>query len=158
MQSQKWQNDLSCFQGKPLSFTVTQVYAPATNTEEAEWFYEDPQDLLQLTLKTDVLFIIRHWNANVGSQETTGVTGKFGLGVQNKGKGQQSFAKRMHWSQQALSSNSTREDYTWTSPEGQYWNQIDHIFAAKDEAALYSQQKQDQELTVAQIMSSLSPN
>ena len=74
------------FQGKPFNITVIQVYAPTSNTEEAEaeWFYEDPQDLLQLTLKTDVLFIIRHWNANVGSQEIPGVTGKLGLGVQNE--------------------------------------------------------------------------
>ena len=73
------------FQGKPFNITVIQAYAPTSNTEEAEeWFYEDPQDLLQLTLKTDVLFIIRHWNANVGSQEIPGVTGKLGLGVQNE--------------------------------------------------------------------------
>ena len=72
------------FQGKPFNIVVIQVYGPTSNTEEAEWFYEDPQDLLQLTLKTDVLFIIRHWNANVGSQEIPGVTGKLGLGVQNE--------------------------------------------------------------------------
>ena len=74
------------FQGKPFSSTVIQVYAPTSNAEEAEveWFYEDLQDLLELTPKKDVLFIIEDWNAKVGSQETLGVTGKFGLGVQNE--------------------------------------------------------------------------
>ena len=74
------------FQGKSCKFTIIQVYAPTTNAEEAEVerFYEDLQDLLELTPKKDVLFIIRDWNAKVGSQETPGVTGKFGLGVQNE--------------------------------------------------------------------------
>ena len=77
------------FQGKPFNITVIQVYAPTSNAEEAEveWFYEDLQDLLQLTPKKDVLFIIGDWNAKVGSQETPGVTSKFGLGIQN-GAGQ----------------------------------------------------------------------
>ena len=78
------------FQGKPFNITVIQVYAPASNAEEAEaeWFDEDLQDLLELTPPKDVLFIIGDWNAKVGSQETPGVTGKFGLGVQMKqGKG-----------------------------------------------------------------------
>ena len=74
------------FQGKPFNIMATQVYAPTNNAEEAEveWFYEDLQDLLELTPKKDVLFIMRDWNAKVGSQETTRVTGKFGLGVQNE--------------------------------------------------------------------------
>ena len=74
------------FQGKPFSITVIQVYAPTSNAEEAEveWFYEDHQDLLELTPKKDVLFIIGDWNAKVGSQETPGVTRKFGLGVQKE--------------------------------------------------------------------------
>ena len=73
-------------QGKPFNITVIQVYAPTTNAEEAEveWFYEDLQDLLDLTPKKDVLFIIGDWNEKVGSQETPGVTGKFGLGVRNE--------------------------------------------------------------------------
>ena len=72
------------FQGKPFSITVIQVYAPTSNTEEAEveWFYEDQQGLLELT--SNVLFIIGDWNAKVGSQETPGVTGKFSLGIQNE--------------------------------------------------------------------------
>ena len=75
-----------CFQGKAFSITVIQGYAPTRNAEEAEveWFYEDLQDLLELTPKKGVLFIIGDWNAKVGSQETPGVTGKFGLGVQNE--------------------------------------------------------------------------
>ena len=74
------------FQGRPFSVTVIQVYAPTSNTKEAEidQFYEDLQDLLKLTPKKDVLFIIGDWNAKVASQETPGVTGKFGLGVQNE--------------------------------------------------------------------------
>ena len=77
-------------QGKPFNITVIQVYAPTSNAEEAETerFYEDLQDLLELTPKKDVLFIIGDWNAKVGSQETPGVTGKFGLGIWMKhGKG-----------------------------------------------------------------------
>ena len=71
------------FQYKPFNITVIQAYAPTSNAEEAEveWFYEDLQDLLELTLQKDVLFIIGDWNAKVGSQETPGVTGKFGLGI-----------------------------------------------------------------------------
>ena len=74
------------FQGKPFNITVIQVYAPTSNAEEAEveWFYEDLQDLLELTPKKDVLFIIGDWNAKVGSQEICRVTGKFGLGVKNE--------------------------------------------------------------------------
>ena len=75
-----------CFQGKLFTITVIQGYAPTTDAEEAEvqQFYEELQDLLKLTPKRDVLFIIRHWNAKVGNQEIPGITGKFGLGVQNE--------------------------------------------------------------------------
>ena len=75
-----------CFQGKPFNITVIQAYAPTSNAEEAEveWFYEDLQDPLELTPKKDVFLIIGDWNAKVGSQETPGVTGKFGLRVQNE--------------------------------------------------------------------------
>ena len=89
------------FQGKPFNITVIQTYAPTSNTEEAEveQFYEDLQDLLELTPKKDVLFIIGDWNAKVGSQETPGVTDMFGLGVQNEaGQRLAEFAKRTHWS------------------------------------------------------------
>ena len=86
------------FQGKPFSITVIQVCAPTSNAEEAEveQFYEDLHDLLDLTPRKDVLFIIGDRNAKVGSQEIPGVTGKFGLGVQNEAG--QNFAKRTHWS------------------------------------------------------------
>ena len=74
------------FQGIPLNITVIQIYVPTTNAEEAEveWFYDDLQDLLELTPKKDVLFITGNWNAKIGSQEIRGVIGKFGLGVQNE--------------------------------------------------------------------------
>ena len=84
MQSQKWQNDLCHFQGKPFNITEIQVYAPATDAEaEVEQFCEDLQ-LLELILKRYILFIIGDWNAEEGSQEIPVVTGKFGLGVQNE--------------------------------------------------------------------------
>ena len=120
-----------CFQGKPFSITVIQVYAPTSNTEEAEWFYEDLQDLLELTPKKDVLFIIGDWNAKVGSQETLGVTGKFGLGIRNeagqrliKGKGQRLITN-------TLFQKHKRRLYTWTSPDGQHQNQIDYILCSQ---------------------------
>ena len=76
------------FQGKPFNVTVIQAYAPISNAEEAEveWFYEDLQDLLELTPPKDVLFIIGDWTAKIGSQETSGVTGKFGLGIWNEAR------------------------------------------------------------------------
>ena len=150
------------FQGKPFNFTVTQVYVPTINTEEAEveQFCEDLQYLLQLTPKKDVLFIIGDWNAKVGSQEIPGVTGKFGLQVQNKA-GQrltEICQKKALVRANTLFQQHKRRLYTWTSPDGQHRNQIDIVFAAKDGEALYSQPKQDWELTVAQIMNSLLPN
>ena len=86
MLSQKRQNDLCSFPRQTIQYMVIQVYAPTSNAEEAEveWFYEDLQDLIELTHKKDVLFIIGDWNAKVGSQETPRATGKFGLGVQNE--------------------------------------------------------------------------
>ena len=89
------------FQGKQFNITVIQAYAPTSNADETEveQFYEDLQDLLELTPKRDVLFIIGDWNAKVRSQETPGVTGKFGLGVRNEaGQRLIEFAKRRHWS------------------------------------------------------------
>ena len=89
------------FQDEPFNITVIQAYAPTSNAEEAEVerFYEDLQDLLEITLKKDVLFIIGDWNAKVGSQEIPGVIGKSGLGVQNEaGQRLTEFAKRTHWS------------------------------------------------------------
>ena len=86
VQSQKWQNDLSLFPRQTIQITVIQVYVPTTNAEEAEakWFYEDLQDLLELTPKKNVLLITGDWNAKLGNEEIPGVTGKFGLGVKNE--------------------------------------------------------------------------
>ena len=106
------------------------------------------------------MFIIGDWNAKVGSQEISGVTGKLGLGVQNEaGQRIKLFCQENTLViANTLFQKHKRRHYTWTSPDGQYQNQIDYIFAAKDGEALYSQHKQDQELTVAQIMNSLLPN
>ena len=154
---------ISHFQGKPFNIMVIQVYALTSNAEEAEveQFYEDLQDLLELTPKKDVLFIIGDWNAKVGSQETPGVTGKFGLGVQNEaGQWLTEFCQENALViANTLFQQHKRRLYTWTSPDGQYQTQIDYIFfAAKDGEALYSQHKQDWELMVAQIMNSLLPD
>ena len=115
-----------CFQGKPFSITVIEAYAPASNTEEAEveWFYEDLQNLLELTLKKDVLFIIGDWNAKVGSQETPGVTGKFGLGIQNEaGQRLIEFCQENTLAiANTLFQQHKRRLYTWTSPDGQHRN------------------------------------
>ena len=113
-----------CFQGKPFNIMVIQVYAMTSNAEEAESerFYEDPQDLLELTPKKDALFIIQDWNAKVGSQETPGVTGKFGLGVQNE-----AAQRLLEFCQQnllvivnTLLQQHKRRLYTWTSSDGQH--------------------------------------
>ena len=121
------------FQGKPFSITVIHVYAPTSNAEEAafEQFYKDLQDLLELTYKKDVLFIIGHWKAKVGSQEIPGVTGKFVLGVQNEeGQRLTEFCRENAQVIANASSNNTK-DYTWTLPDGQYRNQIDYILCSQ---------------------------
>ena len=111
------------FQGKPFNITVIQVYVPTSKAEEAEveQFYEDLQDLLKLTPKKDVLFIIGNWNAKGGSQETPGITGKVGLGMWNEaGERLIEFCQEnalvianTHFQQHK------RRLYTWTSPNGQ---------------------------------------
>ena len=138
MQSQKWQNDLRSFPRQTIQYHIIQVYAPTSNAEETEveWFYEDLQDLLELTpppQKKYVLFIIGDWNAKVGSQETPGVTGKFGLGIWNEA-GQ----RRIEFCQETalvianiLFQQHKRRLYTWTSPYGQHWNQIDYILCSQ---------------------------
>ena len=144
MQSQNWQNDLFCFQGKPFSITVIQVYAPTSNTEEAEVkrFYKYLQEFLELTLKRDVLCIIGDWNAKVGSQEIPGITGKLGLGVQNKaGQRLIEFCQ-----ENALVIANTvfqqhkRKLYTWHHQMVNTKIRLIIFFAAKDGEALYSQQ------------------
>ena len=123
------------FQGKPFNTTVTQVYTPAINAEEVEveWFYEDLQDLLELTSKKGVIFIIGDWKAKVGSQEIRGVKGKFGLGVQNEA-GQ----RLIEFCQEnalvianTLFQQHNRQLYTWTSPDSQYQNQIVYILCSR---------------------------
>ena len=113
-----------CFQGKPINITVIQVYALISNIEEAEAepFYEDLQDLPELTPKRDVLFIIGDWNAKVGSQETSGVTGKFGLGVQNEaGQRLIEFCKENALViANTLFQQHKRRLYTWKLPDGQH--------------------------------------
>ena len=112
------------FQGKPFNITVIQVYAPISNAEEAEveQFYEDLQDLLELTPKKDVLFIIGDWNAKVESQETPGVTGKFGLGVQNEAE--QRLIEFCQENALVIANTIFQEHkkrlYTWTSTDGQH--------------------------------------
>ena len=150
------------FQGKPFNITVIQVYATISNAEEAEVerFYEDPHDLLELTPQKDVLFIIGNLNTKVGSQETPGATGKFGLGLQNEA-GQRLIELCQENTlviANTLFQQHKRRLSMWTSPDGQHRNQIIIFFAAKDEKALYSQQKQDCELSVVQIMNSLLQN
>ena len=109
-------------QGKPFNITVIQVYAPTSNAEEAEveQFYEDLQDVLQLTPEKDVLFIIGDWNAKVGSQETPGVTGKFGLEVQHEaGQRLTEFCQENALViANTLFQQHRRKFYTWTSPDG----------------------------------------
>ena len=143
-------------QGKPFNITVIQAYAPVSNAEEAEveWFYEEIQDLLELTPKNDVLFIIGDWNAKVGSQETPGVTGKFSLAVQNEARqGLIEFCQENALViANTLFQQHKRRLYTWSSPDGQHQIRLIIFFAAQDGEALYSQQKQDRGLTVAQIM------
>ena len=124
MQSQKQQNDLCSSPRQSIQYHGNPSLCPNQYHEEAEveWFYEDLQDLLELTPKKDVLFIIGDWNAKVGSQETPGVTGKFGLGVQNEAR-----QRLIEFCQEnALVIANTpfqqhkRSLYTWTSPDGQH--------------------------------------
>ena len=112
------------FQGKPFNITVIQACVPTNNAEEAEveWFYDDLQDLLELTPKKDILFIVGDWNLKVGRQEIPGVTGKFGFGVQNEAR-----QRLIEFCQEnalvianTLFQQHKRRLYTWTSPDGQH--------------------------------------
>ena len=143
------------FQGKPFNITVIQVYALTSNAKEAEveQFYEDLQDLLELASKKDVLFIIGDWNAN-------GVKGKFGLGVQNK-----AGERLIEFCQEntMVIANTLFQQHRKDSTHGHHQMVNTKIrliifFTAKDGEAVYSQQKQDRELTVAQIMNCLLQN
>ena len=123
------------FQGKPFNITVIQVYAPTSNTEEAEveQFYEDLQDLLELTPQKDVLFITGDWNAKVGSQETPGVTGKFGLGVRKEAEQRliELCQENTLVIANTLFQQHKRRLYTWTSLDSQHQNQIDYVLCTQ---------------------------
>ena len=132
-------------QGKPFNITVIQAYAPTSNAEEAEveQLYENLQDILELTPKKDVLFIIGDWNAKVGSEETPGIAGKFGLGIQNEA-GQ----RLLEFCQEnalvianTLFQQHKRRLYTWTPLDGKHQNQIDYILCSQRWEKLYTVSK-----------------
>ena len=131
MQSQKQQNNFYSFPRKTIQYHSN----PTSNAEEAkvEWFYEDLQDLLELTPQKDVLFIIGNWNAKVGSQETLGVTGKSGLGVRNEaGQRLTEFCQENTLViANTLFQQHKRRLYIWTSPDGQYQNHIDYVLCSQ---------------------------
>ena len=151
-------------QGKPFNITAIQVYAPTSNAEGAgvEQFCEDLQDLLELTPKKDVLFIIGDWNAKVGSQETPGVTGKIGFGIWNEA-GQrliQFCQENALVIAKILFQQNKRRLFTWTSLNGQHRYQIDYILCSQrwtSSIQSATTTAKDRELTVVQIMSSLLP-
>ena len=150
------------FQGKPFNIMVIQVYALSSNAEEAEveQFYEDLQDLLELTPSKDVLFIIGDWNAKVGCQEIPGVTGKFGLGVQNEaGQRLTEFCQENALViAYTLFQQHKRRLHTWTSPDDQYQNQTDYILCSQKWSSCTHSAKTRLGLTVTQIMNSWLPN
>ena len=128
--------------------------------EQFQWFNEDLQDLLEITPKKDVLFIIGDWNAKLGSQGIPGVTGRFGLGVQNEAE-----QRLIEFCQEntlvianTLFQQHKRRLYTWTSADGQHWNQIDYILCSQRWRSSIQSAKQHWELTVTQTMNSLLPN
>ena len=161
MQFQNQQRISVCFQDEPFIITVIQVYAPTSNAKEAEikQSYEDLQALLELTHKKDVLFIIGDWNAKVESQKMAGVTGKFGLGAQNEA-GQRLTEFCQENALVIANPLPTTRDNCTHGHHQMLSTQIRLIlfFAAKDGEVLYSHQKQDQELTLAQTMNSLLSN
>ena len=131
----RFQNEAFTFIISSFQTRVIHIYAPTTNAKEDEvqQFCEDLQDLLELTPKKDVLFIIGDWNAKVGSEETPGVIGKFGLGVQNKA-GQrliEFYQENALVIANSLFQQHKRRLYTWTSPDGQHQNQIDYILCSQ---------------------------
>ena len=149
-------------QGKPFNITVIQVYAPNSNAKETEVkrFYEDVLDLLELTLKNGVLFVIENWNAKVGSPEVSGVTGKFGLGIQHE-----TVQRLIEFCQEntlvianSLFQQHKRLLYTWTLPGDSYQNQIYFILCSLRWRSSIHSAKQDLEVTMAHIMSFLLRN
>ena len=150
------------FQGKPFNIKVIQVYALTSNAEEAEFeqSYEDLQALPELTPKKDVLFISGDWNAKVGSQEIPRVIGKFGLGVQNEAGQRLIRVLPREYTGHSKHPLPTTQEKTIHDHHQMVNTEIRLIkfFAGKDGEVLHIQQKQDWELTVAQIMNSLLPN
>ena len=145
------------FRGKPFNLTVIQVYAPTNNAEdtEIEWFCEDLQDLLGLTPKKDVLFIIGDWNAKAESQEIPGVTGKFGLEVQNEaGHKLTEFCQENALIRANTLFQQHKRLYTWTQPDGQHRNQTDYIPCIQR----WGSSRQSTKTRLAQIMNSLLSN
>ena len=145
-------------QGKPFNVTVIQVSNPEET--EVEWFYENLQDLLELTSPKYILFIIGDWNAKVGSQETPGVTGKFGLGIRNE-TGQ----RLIEFCQEntvvianTLFQQHKRRLYRWTSPDGQHQNQIDYIPCSQRWRSSIQSAKTRPGANCGSIMNSLLPN
>ena len=129
------------FQGKPINITVIQVFAPTSNAEEAEVesFYEDLQDLLEVTPKKDVLFIIGDWNAKVGTEEIPGVTGKFGPGIQNEaGQRLMEFCQENSLVIANTLFQQHRRLFTWTSPDGQYQNQTNYVLCSQRWSSIQS--------------------
>ena len=162
LKKKKWQKDLCLFPRQTIQYHSNPSLCPTSNAEEAEfeWFYEDLQDVLELTPKKDVLFITKGWNAKVGSQETPGATDKFGLGIWNEA-GQ----RLIEFCQEnallianTLFHQHKRRLYTWSQQMVNTKIRLTIFFAPKDGEAVYRQQKQDWKLTVAQIMNSLLPN
>ena len=141
------------FSGQWVAISVAQPRMRKKQSWKVLWRPTRPS---RTNIKKDVLFIIGDWNAKAGSQEIPGVTGKFGLSMQKEaGQRVTEFCQENALViANTLFQQHKRWLYTWTSPDGQYWNQIDYILCSQR----YSQQKQDQELSAAQIMSSLLPN
>ena len=147
------------FQDKQFNIMIIQVYATTSNAEEVEQFFEDLQDLLELTPPKDVFFIIGDWNIKVGSQELSGITGKFGLAVQNEQAKVNRVVPRECTGHSkhplpATQEKTTRGHHQMVNTEIRLFI----FFAAKYAEALHSQQKQERELTVTQITNSLLPN
>ena len=135
VKSQKWQNDFCSFSSRPFNITIIHVYAPTTDAKkaEAEWIYEDLQELLELTSKKDVIFLIGEWKAKVRSRETPRVTDKFGLGAQNEAW--QNLTEFCQENSIVIANTCFQQHerwlYTWTSTEGQHQNQIDYILCSQ---------------------------
>ena len=148
-----------CFQGKPFNITVIQAYAPTSNTEEAEveWFYADLQDILGLTPKKDILFILGDWNEKVGSQELPGVTGKFGLEIQNEASQRvtEFCQENALVIANTLFQQHKKRLYTWTSSDSQHQNQIDYILYSQRWRGSIQSAKTSPGADLARIMNSL---